>query len=440
MRQWTADETRWLQENYRNLGLKRCSHHLRRSWDSVQKKAERLGLTGRKEGKADQDIIESVKSDSKIIALQDELRILRRKYRELLRSNKSFDEIVCAIKEYVQSWEPVFIPPPKKRHFEAPYDIALLLLSDLHIDEVVSREETWGLAEYDFNIFCQRLQYLSDKIWHILFECMAEYQINELIVACLGDFVSGAIHDELLESASMSVVEQALNGAYVLAQFLREQAQRFQKVRVYTVSGNHGRLTKTKRYKRRYADWDRVLYETAGMILKDQRNVEFKFSSAPFALFEANSAKFLMEHGDAVRTWMSMPWYGIERERTRKKELLENITEVWDSRSKSIGMFHYMLLGHFHQCAQMDTPRGEVLINGSMVGGSEYSIGKIGVAHRPTQLLVGVNSKGLISFRYPLRLDDAPEVERYKKPPTGISLVNLLRQNDDVSMISESDV
>lgn len=416
-RKWSEEEERWLLDNYDGLGAEECARRLGRSRKAVFNKMYRLRGGG---------IEEAVEVDKKVEALRTELKVLKRKYMELLRVSGFFSDVIDVIRKEVSAWPPVPIPDVRAVEPERPNDTVLLLLSDLHIDEVVRADETWGLARYDFDVFRYRLQYLSDKMWHILFECMTGYQFERLVIACLGDFVSGVIHDELVETSGMTVVEQALRGAYVLAQFFREQAARFKSVAVYTVSGNHGRLTKQRRFKRRYADWDRVLYETVGMILKDQENVEFRFSNAPFALFEINGARFLMEHGDAIRMWMGFPWYGVERERIRKKELVEGIAEVWDARNKNVGTFQYMLLGHFHQCGQIDAPKGEVFINGSMIGGSEYSIGNLGRSHQPTQLLLGVNKKGLVSFRYPLRLGDAPEVDRYVAPP-GLELVNVLR-------------
>ncbi len=270
-------------------------------------------------------------------------------------------------------------------------------------------------------MFVARLELLSYKIFHILFECLIGYRFDDLIICALGDFVSGIIHSELVETASRVVTEQALHGAFVLAQFLREQATRFKRVKFLGVSGNHGRLTKEKRYKNRFADWDRILYETLALILRDQKNVSFHLSDAPFYLFEVNGTKFLMEHGDEIRRWMGMPWYGLERERIRKRELLEGaeadvIVSHIERRQEQAGSFTYMLLGHFHQCAVIDTPKGEMLVNGSFVGGSEHSIIKYSASCRPTQMLFGVNEEGMISFRFPLRLDTARESKRYLIP------------------------
>jgi len=426
-RKWTEGETQFLLENYHLLGPQACAQRLKRSYAAILNKASKLRLPKKR-------LERGVKIEQRIAALKTRLTTLQRKYNELLRLSDLQDRILEILRQRVEAFQPVQAPQLQQPRLSTSEAVAILLLSDLHVGEVVSADETMGLAEYDFEIFMKRLQLLSDEIYRVLLERMHGYSFTELVIFFLGDIVAGTIHEELVETSQFSVVEQVLYGAYVLAQFLREQAGRFQQVQVFAVSGNHGRLTREKRFKRRFADWDRVAYEVIALLLKGQSNLSFKFSNAPFLLVEIYGSKFLIEHGDGIRRWMGFPWYGVERERIRKRELLENIASyadngalenTWRQRARSVGSFQYMCLGHFHQAGQIDTPSGEVFINGSFIGGSEYSIGKFGLAMRPTQLLLGASQHGVISFRFLLRLDKAlPDTLRYKKPQA-CELVNM---------------
>jgi len=332
-----------------------------------------------------------------VVALKEENRRLRRQYKETLLKANLASQIQEAIINTIGSLEAV--PPPKifEPSIEEEEETALLLLSDLHIGEVVEANETYGIAEYNFEIFKARLEILKEKILHILLECLQGYRFPELVVAALGDMISGMIHEELVETSDLTTVQQAMEGAYELSLFLRDLAGCFQRIRFYGVSGNHGRLGKKIKYIRRWANWDFIFYQTLKQLLKEQDNIEFILEKAPFQIFEVSGSRFLMEHGDNVRTWMTLPWYGLERERIRKKELVESVE------GKS---FDYLLVGHFHQCGQIDTPRGEMFLNGSFVGGSEFSIIKLGRSSLPTQLLLGINKRGLVSFRFPLRLEE----------------------------------
>jgi len=383
---WTKEEIELLVKYYPVLGARACAERLGRTVKAVQRKAEKLGLKRRNE----------IEEDQEKAALRREIRDLKRKYEQALLERDLTDRIIKRIERVITAFPPVTNPPPISSAPGEIVETAVLMLSDLHIGEVVSAEETFGLEEYNLDVFRRRLELLSKKIEEILFGCLKGYRFERFVIAALGDMVSGDIHEELSETNEVTIVEQAMMGAYMVAEFVRTQAAKFPVVDFYGVSGNHGRLSKAKRYKKRWADWDRILYETVRLLLRDQKNVRFHLSKSPFIVFEVNGARFLMEHGDNVRMWMQFPWYRLERERIRKKELVEAVEQM---------SFDYLLVGHFHQCGQIDTPRGEMLINGSFVGGSEYTIGELGRATRPTQLLFGVNREGLISFRFPLRLD-----------------------------------
>jgi len=192
----------------------------------------------------------------------------------------------------------------KDRKANLRHETAVLLLGDIHIGEVVSSEETLGLSEYNFDIFRKRLQLLSDKINSLLFDCLSGYQFDEMVIICLGDMVSGNIIDELIETNEPEVTDQVVDGAYILSQFVLEQAARFPKVRICGIAGNHGRITKRKRFKKRYANWDRIVYMMMKAILRSQDNIKFRFPKSLFDVVEINGIKFLYTHGDEIRSWM----------------------------------------------------------------------------------------------------------------------------------------
>ena len=354
-----------------------------------------------------------IEEDKKSQQFREELLELRRKYRELLSLSNFEEKILNQLDDRIQRWN-AFLPKAKSARLESSDDLehnkVVLLLGDLHIGEVVSLEETSGISEYNFDIFRKRLQLLSDQINTFLFQKLCGYNFDEIVVICLGDMVSGNIIDELIETNDPEVTDQVVDGAYILAQFLQEQAQRFPQVVVHGIPGNHGRLKRKKQYKRRYASWDRVMYKMIGSILRQQDNISFHFPKSLFGVAEICGAKFLYTHGDEIRSWMGIPWYGMERDRRRKQELAYRIPDL--------GHFDYMILGHFHTCVQMDAPSGEIIVNGSFVGGDEYSIGRLGRAMEPSQIIFGVDAFGKITWRHPIRLGDISMIEeiRYLLP------------------------
>jgi len=398
MREWTIDELKRAKEIVESSSSmkeadKRLRDELGRTYKAFKVKLAKL----KKKGISIDDLLEREEKEEEVQYLFGVIDRMKREV-DKLRSVSALDRLIAdRISDRIESWNRIRPSVPRRSPGrKVRSETAVLVLSDLHIGEVVSRDETRGISEYNFDIFRRRLQLLSDKIFHLLFDCLEGYKFPELRILCLGDVVSGNIIDELVETNDLSIVDQVVDGAYVLAQFLAEQCAVFDRVVFHGIVGNHGRVTKTKRYKRKYCSWDRMVYEMLRIILKNQ-NIEFHLPKSFFDVVEINGAKFLIAHGDEIRMWMGIPFYNMQKFRMAMLELVKNLP---------VQTFDYLIIGHFHNCFQMDTPIGEMMVNGSMVGGSEYSIGRLAMTSRPTQLLFGVNKHGMISWRFPVRLDD----------------------------------
>lgn len=183
----------------------------------------------------------------------------------------------------------------------------------------------------------------------------------------------------------------------------RLEKQVFPKIEIDGVLGNHGRLYKKKRYKRHYQNWDYIFYQFLGMFLSSNPQINWRWAKSPFLVKKIYNWEFLTLHGDDIQSWMGIPWYGIERAMWKLGDLLQ-------SKGHNI---NYRLLGHFHNTGELDRITGEILINGSMIGGTEFSLGRMFTFNRPTQVFFGINSKIGLTWRFPLRLD-LPDVAKVK--------------------------
>jgi hypothetical protein len=210
----------------------------------------------------------------------------------------------------------------------------------------------------------------------------------------MGDFTSGTIHSELVESTRTNIVDWALSGATVVAQLIRDLASVFEEVEFVGVVGNHGRMQKEKRFKDVYVNWDYVTYHLLSLFLKGTKHVKFDIPRCFFRVREINNHNFLILHGDNIRQWMMIPWYGIDRAVHRLAELLASQGEF----------FEYVCMAHFHNLGQIDRVKGEKIINGSVIGGNEFSLGNMFVSSDPKQLFFGVHKRVGITWRFPINL------------------------------------
>jgi len=345
------------------------------------------------------DII--VTKDREIQRLKTQLEIVQRKYIVANKTSNLQESILNVLHQTISALPTVKVPTLKSFKVERTKETALLLLSDLHSGEVVRADETGGFNSYNFEIMKNRLKYLAESIMDISQNKLRGYEFPKLVIGGLGDFVTGLIHGELVETAENTPIEWTSGTALVVAQFMLELAQVFPEIEFVGVVGNHGRMTKEIRYKNRYVNWDYVTYIMLSLLLRNQKNIKFNLPKSFWSLKEISGKTFLFLHGDNIHSWAGIPWYGIQR-------MVSRFQELFYSRKIKVD---YVCLGHFHNAGTLDKIKGEIVLNGSVIGGDEYSIGKLFLSSDAKQIFAGVHERKGLSWRYHLNLQDAPETK-----------------------------
>jgi hypothetical protein len=141
-------------------------------------------------------------------------------------------------------------------------------------------------------------------------------------------------------------------------------------------------------------NWDYLVAQTAKMTCAPITNVEFLIPDSFSACIDIEGYNFYVTHGDDVRSWNSIPWYGIER-KTRRLTSLSTIQK------RNV---NYYMFAHFHSPATQDAVGGEVLINGSWTATSPYAYESLSVANEPSQWIFGVHKDRGISWRLKMLL------------------------------------
>jgi len=336
----------------------------------------------------------SIDFEAEIFRLNADLVQTRRKLREAFKRLALQDRITETLRDGMKVLPVAPYVPIQTVDRTVEMEHSVLLFGDPHIGEDVSFEQVGGINNYNFGEFVRRLQFLADTIIKLKRTHLKNYNLPKLWILGLGDFVCGTIHNELIESSHTTVMEWCLGGATVISQFIRDMAANFEEVEFVGVVGNHGRMTKEIRYKNQYVNWDHVLYQMLTLALKDQSNVKFDLPKCFYRVREINGHKFLILHGDNIRGWAGIPWYGIDRAVHRLSELLASQGEF----------FEYVAMGHFHNTAFLDRVKGEKIINGSFIGGNEYSLGKMFTSAEPKQVFMGIHKRVGVSWRFPINL------------------------------------
>lgn len=371
-----------------------------RTFTAIERKMDRmyLSLVGCEKKLAVPTITESkiiVKKDIEISRLKAEKQILKKKYQQAIKATSTQEVVLEYITNHIQAFPEVTSPKPRtKKNSGSSEEELILNLGDIHAGEVVRAEEMNGINEYNFEIAVHRLKALADSVIDIAKNKLSGYKFRKLHILGLGDWISGTIHEELVESADGNIIEWTMNLAYVVAQMIRELAIEFEEIEFVGVVGNHGRLHKKPRFKARYVNWDYVCYQMLSALLAKQTNVKCTIPKSFWHIHEVNNHKFLIIHGDNISSSLGIPWYGIQRMVANLKELLAAKDQKFD----------YMMLGHFHNYGLLDRVKGELVINGSLIGGNEFSVGKMFTSSEACQHFCGVHAKRGMTFRYKINV------------------------------------
>jgi hypothetical protein len=326
------------------------------------------------------------------------VRRLREEKRELhdVAGEKSLRAMVDALfREVVPQ---IKAPPPYrpvKPSVARVKETALLKWSDWHYAEVVKAERVRGFNEYDQETSAARVRSVVENARGILARLRrGGYEFPRAVIAANGDFVTGSIHDLEKHSNGKTIVESVVECGYLLAEAVRNVAADFEHVDVFCTVGNHGRLPDARRMEQKspLRNWDAMVYFFAQCALRDCKNVTVTIPDAYAVGYEVQGLRFLQQHGHEVKSWMGIPWYGIER-------YVARITALEAKRNTAPDVY---LFGHFHTATSLPHSAGETFINGSLIGGNEFSVNALGKADKPTQWLLGVHAEHGVTHRWPV--------------------------------------
>lgn len=272
------------------------------------------------------------------------------------------------------------------------------IFSDLQYGLLVNKIEVGGLGYYNPQVAQERLEYLTNVISRIL-----EYHTNrpeELYIAILGDNIENAYMQENQQSKiAFGICQQILEVEEMLLDYIISLSKFFPIIKIFAIiGGNHGRMGKRKNDVSPTDNFEYLIYSHIKKRLGDIKDIYFDFTPARHMIVEIENWKFWLEHGDTVRSWMGIPFYGIKREKDNINNMLAKFREHAD----------YLLAGHFHTKANFE----DIFMNGSFVGGDSYSIGDLRRMDFPYQKLLGVNKKhGVVWDRNICLIDDPRKLE-----------------------------
>jgi hypothetical protein len=316
------------------------------------------------------------KNEFKQAAVEDEARLLDHKLRaeklahsgtkqalkdtasELARLEREFG-FVTATQKRVEP--PKWVSAPRMGKTKK-YVTPNVMISDLHLDEVVDPDQVMGMNSYNRHIALLRLNHTIESIVSMCFDYKQGFTYPGIVVNMGGDIFSGDIHDELSQTNEGTLMDGFVYWLTPMAEAFQQLADEFGKVQVNVVVGNHGRTSRKPRMKDRVrSNYDWLFGVMLDQILASDKRITFTISESADMTYDTYGYRTMLTHGDQARGGSG--WGGIASPIMRLQDKKQK-------RQTAVRMpFDYMVMGHWHQLIWFP----QVVINGSMKGYDEYA-------------------------------------------------------------------
>ena len=337
----------YLEMDYHPDNLRKGAYFLKKYYDYLQDE-KMSNLSSDELEKINEKILELKKERVKLSDLNS---MLNKKIREQARHESILECAREVAKDFNQE-KPLLTNPPIMKSGDKQ---GLLLLSDWHVG--LECKNHWN--EYNVEIAKERLSFLKQRVIDI---CLHN-DVSKLSVCCIGDIISGIIHNNLRLENRENVVQQSIIVVEMLSELLTSLSTLFEVDFYYTV-GNHERVSQNKNDSLDKENFGYFILEMLkyrcsnvnGLTIHDN-NVDDEIIT-----FNIYNDKIIASHGNN---------FG-------------NLNTYIPKLTSMLGYVpNYVCVGHLHQHIEKTYGETELIVNPSFSGVDSYAknyglVGKVG--------------------------------------------------------------
>lgn len=347
------------------------------SVDGIRKRYRQLGLPNKR---VNAQVVKSVDPEMQFQLDMEKLRLNHeekgtdKKYKlamsEIMRLRDDLETMV-AVKDAVQTYT---IKPSKGTGGEA---VAVVVASDWHVEENVKPETVNNTNDYTMSIAKRRSEKFFQHTLQLIEKEQHAVKIETLVLALIGDFFSGNIHDELMETCEVAPQDAMLFAQNLIAsgiEFLLANSKL--KLLIPCCVGNHSRMTKKVHVSTEHGnslEW--AMYNFLTKYFSKEKRVTFVLSRSYHNYIDIFGYVIRFHHGHAIQSGGGVGGLTIP--------VLKAIAK-WDNDTKA----YLDVFGHFHQLMH----NAKFVINGSLIGDSPYGK-RLGFTGRPEQAFFLIDKK-----------------------------------------------
>jgi len=261
--------------------------------------------------------------------------------------------------------------------------VSMMLLSDIHAEELVVAKNVGKLNEYNWEI-------MEARVSHLFREWLLAHQGEEQgVIFLLGDTISGIIHNTL-EHTTKPTTEAVHDLAEFLSQQIGAASHVFPRLHLGIVSGNHERISEKPSSANKGFDFGYLFAQILKAKLTPYTNITVDISTTGFTTYTIGDKVCLGHHGDMYRGT-----YNTVRT-TKIQQSCEAVTGLKPD---------HIFEGHTHNFSHHNTDTGISLINASVIGPNEYGLTAGFAPNRPSQTLIRFKPTGVVEAVKQIFLD-----------------------------------
>lgn len=333
-------------------------------------------------------VTEAVEADLKKLHSKKETHDINTKYETLL----SEIERLRVERDAIQQLEPVssYTIPSAKMSDNSSEATAVILASDWHIEETVESNVVNGLNEYNLDIAKARAEAFFRNSVRLIKIYQKDIAIKQCVLALLGDFISGQIHEELAEGNSLRPIDALIYVQNIITSGIEYILDNTDcSLTVPCHSGNHGRSTQKQRHATEAGNsFEYYMYHNLANYFKDNKRIKFLIPTSYLSYVQVYDTVLRFHHGHSIKYGGGIGGLFIPT--------FKAISQWNKSRWATLDCF-----GHFHQTKN----GGNFLCNGSLIGFNAYAVNIKADFEKPSQTFFLVHNKYGVETVTKVRLD-----------------------------------
>ena len=347
------------------------------SVDAIRKRYQRLGL-GNKRVTA--QVIKSVDPEKQFKLDMEKLQLHYKekgtdtKYKIAMAEIMRLREDLETISSCTDAVSTYTIPKSKGTGGEA---VAFAIASDWHVEENVKPESVNGSNSYTMAIAKKRAEKFFQHTLQLIEKEQHAVKIDTLVLALLGDFFSGNIHEELMAACEVAPQDAMLFAQNLIAsgiEFLLANSKL--KLVIPCAVGNHSRMTHKVHISNEQGnslEW--AMYNFLAKYFSKEKRVTFVLSRSYHNYIDVLGYTIRFHHGHAIQYGGGLGGITVP--------VIKAINRYNTDRRAYLDVF-----GHFHN--RIDG--GMFIVNGSLIGDSPYGK-RLGFTGRPEQSFFLIDAK-----------------------------------------------